>query len=720
MIKYSYSFNRDEGDQIVSYGPNYSTEFFNIANLKGDSSTGKSTLMNLIAMAFYGSDDPRLPLGLRKKVEHLFNNEKIDLDFEVELTSVSGRVLKSHVVKTRNKSGKATTADMNVVEIDESGHEHKLFKEKFRQNYRLIYDIPDNPTKRLDHSIDEILKAQNAYLENATSLLRTVRETSDSIRKSRDQNEINEINNKIENLSSTLSARSDEYDGCKSHLDLLYKYYWAKRIQKHVSQIDVLDKKIKDTTKECRRIKKSNKAAQTKYNTALENYNILFSNFKNAYRESIASIEKIEACDDIDVINLQVWRGFDTSIKKDICPSMVPEKIPGDFLSAAETLKDLFSVARNKYYSKEDVDKYELLGQFLDILESYSKCHENIKILDRPTDALYDDFKAEYDRIKSKVAIYKDYGNAVDSIQKCISIGESLCKAYSDLPQKPIEQSVDDSDEDLKKNRNDAFESMQRDLKESAKYGVYSDNFEYIINSIQTQPSSQDFKSQNLIELYSTIESNENKLSKLKQDIEGEDGLKNKIAYLKNHLEELEGCEIHPLYCCKDLVEKISSSLTNIQKDLHKKNGILQRFINKDKDLVNVKLGGEDEEYLKLVWKNLGKRFEKIRFVGVEYEISEVNLLKSEMITKTGKIISLNDMGTGESQSAYLMNVLRSNEDSCIIAMFDESENMDSELRLGIQREFKKLYDSNHLILGLIASHGARGEDPIVEEFNDA
>ena len=50
-----------------------------------------------------------------------------------------------------------------------------------------------------------------------------------------------------------------------------------------------------------------------------------------------------------------------------------------------------------------------------------------------------------------------------------------------------------------------------------------------------------------------------------------------------------------------------NEKLTNIQKDLHKKNGILQRFINKDKDLVNVKLGGEDEEYLKLDLQILGK-----------------------------------------------------------------------------------------------------------------
>lgn len=101
MITYSYTFSRDEKDAIVTKYPTYKSPFFNVANLKGSSSTGKSTLMNLIALAFWGHDDPNVQKSLRNRVKYIHDNENIELDFNIELSSSDGCRLKSHVVKKK-------------------------------------------------------------------------------------------------------------------------------------------------------------------------------------------------------------------------------------------------------------------------------------------------------------------------------------------------------------------------------------------------------------------------------------------------------------------------------------------------------------------------------------------------------------------------------------------------------------------------------------------
>ena len=99
MITYSYTFSRDEIDTIVTKHPTYKSPFFNVSNLKGSSSTGKSTLMNMIALAFWGYDDPNIQTSLRNRVKYIYDSVKIQLDFNIEMTSRDGSTLKSHVIK---------------------------------------------------------------------------------------------------------------------------------------------------------------------------------------------------------------------------------------------------------------------------------------------------------------------------------------------------------------------------------------------------------------------------------------------------------------------------------------------------------------------------------------------------------------------------------------------------------------------------------------------
>ena len=55
MIKINYTIERDEGNEVIEFKPNLiPTELPNIAYIQGPNSSGKSTLLNIIALAFFG------------------------------------------------------------------------------------------------------------------------------------------------------------------------------------------------------------------------------------------------------------------------------------------------------------------------------------------------------------------------------------------------------------------------------------------------------------------------------------------------------------------------------------------------------------------------------------------------------------------------------------------------------------------------------------------
>lgn len=55
MIKIDYLIERQEGDEFEKYGPTIiPTELPNVVYIQGPNSSGKSTLLNMIALAFFG------------------------------------------------------------------------------------------------------------------------------------------------------------------------------------------------------------------------------------------------------------------------------------------------------------------------------------------------------------------------------------------------------------------------------------------------------------------------------------------------------------------------------------------------------------------------------------------------------------------------------------------------------------------------------------------
>ena len=106
--------------------------------------------------------------------------------------------------------------------------------------------------------------------------------------------------------------------------------------------------------------------------------------------------------------------------------------------------------------------------------------------------------------------------------------------------------------------------------------------------------------------------------------------------------------------------------------------------------------------YFEHVFSYLGKRVGRFRHIDQDYESTKIDLIKKEILTKCGKLIKIADLGTGQSQSAYLKGLLSGNDDRKIIALFDEVAMMDARSLNAVYEKLKELQNKGKLLIGII------------------
>ncbi len=116
----------------------------------------------------------------------------------------------------------------------------------------------------------------------------------------------------------------------------------------------------------------------------------------------------------------------------------------------------------------------------------------------------------------------------------------------------------------------------------------------------------------------------------------------------------------------------------------------------------SMNLSEEQAKYFSSVFSYLGKRLESVRHLDKDHKVENIDVIKRVIKTKDGKNIMLADMGTGQSQSAYLKGLLNTSDNRKIIALFDEVAMMDQKSLEPIYEKFRELYNKNSLLAGIV------------------
>jgi exonuclease SbcC len=156
----------------------------------------------------------------------------------------------------------------------------------------------------------------------------------------------------------------------------------------------------------------------------------------------------------------------------------------------------------------------------------------------------------------------------------------------------------------------------------------------------------------------------------------------------------------HPYHAHLEFLEK---TLAEVQKTEDKMQSYNKYIINIEKGKSKYSTSNKDEkEYYKRLFVYLGSRVQTVLHVDKEYKIASIDLINNTIITKNGKIIRTGDMGTGQSQSAFLTGLLNTDNDKKVIALFDEVAMMDEHSLAPVYNKLRSLSKSGKLLIGII------------------
>lgn len=691
MIEFDYLIERNETDEVKQYRPEHIPKKLpGLVRIEAPNSSGKSTLLNIIAAGFYGHKDDSLNKDLRNKINSLIKSEHQKVTFELQLFDSKNNMI------LRSKKNSANIPEIDLFRI-EGGAEQRISKEIFEKQYNLIYDIPDNPISRLNQLINEVQEIQREYgyrvREGSIKLKSIIQELKDS----RDEGTIEKKKNELREIDEAIEENEKQLTSLRPGMEKLKKY-WASYYYSLYQ--DLFEKKKKEEYLQRDKVK----------NFSKDQEDVEKGHFKNELKLTKELGELDEHHRDIyDLMNIFLESGEKNNLKSwmnisfsEISDSLqIPESISKDLRYFKSKLLDF---DRNRELKKSASDA-KIITDLINVLEEYKKSGNRIPNIDidyliEEINKQKSDKEGDYNfskllsQVNSTIGSYEKLKNQIE--RKTIPIVYSSRKDFKSKDPEGSERMIEQKKLlDIRRNKDEYERFVDDYLSVCLKLDI---NREQILNTLSELKNDQLIKGyQDYSEraLKESINKLEDEIFNTNQIIKGKESIK---PIVEKELERLEKMEPHRYQARQVDINSLFTKYRTVEQKL------LQNY---DKYLKQVKnkmdAGSEEEENYRIAISHyLANRIGNIRHLDNSYTLESVDLPRGTIKTNSGKEIRLDDMGTGQTQSAYLMGLLGSEDNRKIIALFDEVSTMDSKSISNLQNRMRDLYERDKLVLGII------------------
>ncbi len=686
MIQFDYSLEVDMGTEKRIYCPpkEISNELKNIFRIQGPNSSGKSTLMNIIAIASHGLTKGKIPPSVRSRMEELVKPGYKDLEFEMTISDpVSKRALKS--------SKKKGETEVKVRESLDGGNSFSIIiADNFEKKYNLIYDIPENPVGRLNELTGEIKTVQNLFVGKTSEFQRYVEKTSNEIGNSMGPEEIKKLEDDLKFEEEALKKYNLEPE--KAELASLKRLMVAYKLKEYNDKAEEAERIFSNAKKE---IKNSdNSKVEKEYSKKIKE---LSTNVHSVSSSKFDLVTEANKCnypkfDELKNAMDKIGRDANAVIKRggisQSCVDAVSEvKNFADSISSSskgESLKAMSEVIRvlDQYVDKNiELPEIGLLDEFL----------QNFK-------RKYEEMNSEYD-IKSLRTISQKAQNIMHQIAEINKLVPSIIPPSEDKTEsfeKEQELSwLEAQCSRAKENRSDYVSKV------SSEMGINLVNFDDVIKQCHSILGDE-YKEKSFNEIKDDYDIKNNSIARFESE---KKDISFRAEKLRDKINKEKSKQSSPYIGYKNEIKELQNQVSGLMISLLSANRKLEAVEKKSYGSFQ-----RNDPFFKSVWSYLGKRLRNVRHLDKEYDVSEVDLIDGIIITSDKTIIHLSDMGTGQSQLSYLKGLLSADDNRMIIALFDEVSTMtDSTLGVLFQ-EFEKLQKEGKLMVGMTVSPADKTE----------
>lgn len=707
MITYDYKIVRDYGDGKKTYTPELPKLLDNLVCIEGPNSIGKSTLLHLIALGCYGAKDIRIHPSLRAKMNELRSSDSQKVTFKVSMESEDKKIRLDLAKSNPNED------TITVLETTDSKSIY-LSPDKFRSKYHLIYDIPDNPTKRLDELAKELREEQSALGSRVGWFRSVLKDTIDAIKASRDPKKIAELEKVVKTNEDDIEVLDTTIKKQKEHIEQLEKYFCAKSFIEYEDECEKLQLRIDTIEKAKKREKKISKDRHNKDTEFLKRVKDLVDSLQDNITNACILLTKLP----IDKGQfLREWERI--HVVKALIDGNDHDQISDGIEHFTEKLGEFLSNADEEVKCSEAV----LLEKLIAILKDY----ENVKLVLPGVDKGIGEFLDLLEKRYEECKLYSTLAKTIEEVKSLLSeIGkdrETFIEEYAEglraingregTEEEEVEESEQEAELARLQTRSQQA-SAKRDYYrvECAKRKIEENGAEYYFRSVEKLKEYSQ---------YSVLDESQREtcLRQLnKGNIENSGNLKfkkDRLASGKRDLERLKKQEPHryqnnlaDINYFFGIAQRLEK---NLQVDYRERiESLIDGEAKKLDDALSVR-------YYEQVWRYLGKKIGFIRHDEEEYGVEKVDLIQGKVYTKPGKIIKLLHMGTGQGQAAYLKGVLNSQDKRMIIALIDEIAMMDSKSLAPLLNYMKKLYADRRLLVGIVVQRGEEKRVTPIDEW---
>ncbi|MGC9777786.1 MAG: AAA family ATPase [Candidatus Heimdallarchaeota archaeon] len=695
MIEYDYELTRNEEDKIVTYIPNkIPKQMPNLVYIEGPNSSGKSTLLNIIALGLYGLKKDNMAPALKHKLKSLIDESYQELTFDINIRNKDGSLIIKSVKKDANKPF--------IVHEIINGKKKTLPYDRFTREYNLIYDIPENPTDRLNQLTLSIKELQNEK-HNRLRLLRSrIQLVISDVKNSRDPKRIGDLNLEIKKRNEEYDRYEEKIKSNSELLDLLEKYTYCKYYLKYFKDFQELDAKLGNLVIEKKSIKKkisrdNKKIEKLTTITQEEKYNLIDLNM-----DFIIKLENVFSKEYSNYIKYLRTMDFDDIFQK----ANFPEYYAKILLNLQNNIIKEITSSRNK----SAIEEAMVWEKIISVLEDYkttdyvvpgidTKIVDFIKILK--------DANQKNQKLLEHMRKLEELNLMIDDIQN--KIRELEKDVFPNLVEIKEKNGIDVLEQELSKD--EEISILNRKLeeltglcdeyyRECAKKDIPDDKMETIYSNLTVNEMIDPFTKYNENALLEKI----NSLQKaIQQDKKDQGSTKRFIDLREDEVKRLEKKDPHKFQDKIDDLTKLLQICLSLEQRFVSFNIFITDIINKKYTEDSLK---DKEKYLAQVSTYLGRRIGYVKYIDKDYTVNSIDMIKEIIITDEGKKIRFVDMGTGQSQSAYLMGKLNTQDNKKIIALFDEVAMMDKKSLKPVFDRLNELYDSGKLLLGIVVQMG--------------
>jgi exonuclease SbcC len=703
MITYDYTIDRKIGQgKSRKFVPDQiPTKLNNIVLVEGPNSSGKSTLLNIFAIGLFGTKSTRVNPTLQSKMHSLLDSSHQRLKFSFEIASGNeSLILRSEKVDLEGN-------EIIVKESIDGKTYRPLSFENFEKKYNLIYDIPSNPTERLPELLKELKEEQLQFGNKFKEFGIFLRNIITQITTSRDPKRIDEIRRKLKEAKDQKTKLDKEIPELQKFFELLEKsayihyYCWYSNEGERLTRERLkLEKSLKQFDKEGRKITSKLSRGRTKISNLradfTESYNkvtpliegILPKNERSRFRiwkdinpygteTDDLNTAKIEAAHFADLLGreieqMQKERSFrDASVWEKLFQALKEFEDSGMMIPQLElTIGEFVRILKEE--NKKSfvlIQRYQTLNQILDLIE---KLRANINELQATQKELTQESATSEQMSDAAVDTFYEQKRQLKKMESDLELLATKCNEYF---QRCLSKNMD-----AKKLENEPYQLIKEIPKNEQIEQYLSLGEKHVMDKIG--------------EVQNEIVDGRGQLA----------GLNLVITQYEKDVQNLEKQKPH----------KFEAHLEQLNELLRKTDAISQKLLSEYntnlKNLIDKKVKAEDiardegkTKYYGEVSKYLAYRIGFFRHIDKSYKAKVVDLVSGIIITDDAEIIHIADMGTGQTQSAYILSLLNvKNDTRKIIALFDEIAMMDDSSIEPICSRLKELYKENRLLLGIL------------------